>query len=69
MEVSEAARLKALEDGNANLKCLLADTMLDNIVLDGPSSVILFATFTATKRAHRAHRHHKGDNGAQAEGK
>ena len=33
MEVSEAARLKALEDENAKLKCLLADTMLDNVVL------------------------------------
>ncbi len=33
MEVSEAARLKALEDENAKLKRLLADTMLDNVVL------------------------------------
>ena len=31
--VSEAARLKALEDENAKLKRLLADTMLDNVVL------------------------------------
>ena len=31
MDVSEAARLKALE--NAKLKRLLADTMLDNVVL------------------------------------
>ncbi len=30
MEVSEAARLKALEDENVKLKRLLADTMLDN---------------------------------------
>ena len=29
-EVSEARRLKALEDENARLKRLLADTMLDN---------------------------------------
>jgi len=29
MEVSEAARLKALEDENTKLKRLLADTMLD----------------------------------------
>ena len=29
MEVSEAARLKALEDENAKLKRLLADTMLE----------------------------------------
>ena len=33
MAVSEAARLKALEDENAKLKRLLADTMLDNVVL------------------------------------
>ena len=33
MEVSEVARLKALEDENAKLKRLLADTMLDNVVL------------------------------------
>lgn len=33
MEVSEAARLKAFEDENAKLKRLLADAMLDNVVL------------------------------------
>ncbi len=33
MEVSDAAKLKALEDENARLKRLLADTMLDNVVL------------------------------------
>ena len=33
MEVSEATRLKTLEDENAKLKRLLADTMLDNVVL------------------------------------
>ena len=33
MDVSEARRLKALEDENAKLKRLLADTMLDNVVL------------------------------------
>lgn len=33
MEVSEAARLKALVDENAKLKRLLADTILDNVVL------------------------------------
>jgi len=32
MEVSEAARLKALEDENAKLKRLLADTMLDRAI-------------------------------------
>ena len=33
MEVSEARRLKALEDENAKLKRLLADAMLDNVML------------------------------------
>ena len=33
LEVSDAKRLKALEDENAKLKRLLADTMLDNVVL------------------------------------
>ncbi len=33
MDVSEAKRLKALEDENAKLKRLLADAMLDNVAL------------------------------------
>lgn len=33
LEVSEARRLKSLEDENAKLKRLLADAMLDNVVL------------------------------------
>jgi putative transposase len=33
MEVSEARRLKALEDENAKLKRLLAEAMLDNVML------------------------------------
>lgn len=33
MDVSEANRLKALEDENAKLKCMLADAMLDNVAL------------------------------------
>lgn len=33
MEVSEAKRLKVLEDENARLKKLLAEAMLDNAVL------------------------------------
>ena len=33
LEVSEAKRLKALEDENARLKRLLADAMLDNVAL------------------------------------
>ena len=35
MDVSEAQRLKGLEDENARLKRLLADAMLDNAVLKG----------------------------------
>jgi putative transposase len=33
MDVSEAKRLKNLEDENAKLKRLLADAMLDNVAL------------------------------------
>jgi putative transposase len=33
LEVSDAKRLRALEDENARLKRLLADAMLDNAVL------------------------------------
>ena len=33
LEVSEAKRLKALEDENAKLKRMLADAMLDNVAL------------------------------------
>ena len=33
MEVSDAAKLKALEDEKSKLKRLLADQMLDNVVL------------------------------------
>lgn len=33
MEVSDAKRLKTLEDDNAELKRLLADAMLDNVAL------------------------------------
>ena len=36
MDVSDAQRLKALEDENGKLKRLLADSMLDNIVLEDP---------------------------------
>ena len=35
MDVSEARRLKALEDENTRLKRLLADAMLDNAALKG----------------------------------
>ena len=41
MEVSDARRLKALEDENAKLKKLLAEAMLDNAMLrDGPLRAI-----------------------------
>ncbi len=33
LDVSDARKLKALEDENAKLKRLLADQMLDNVVL------------------------------------
>ena len=33
MEVADAAKLRAMTDENAKLKRLLADTMLDNVVL------------------------------------
>jgi len=33
MDVSEARRLKALEDENAKLKRMLAEAMLDNVAL------------------------------------
>jgi len=33
MDVSEARRLRALEDENTKLKRLLADAMLDNVAL------------------------------------
>ena len=38
MDVSDAKRLKALEDENAKLKKLLAETMLDNAILKGINS-------------------------------
>lgn len=33
MEVSDARRLRQLEDENGKLKRLLADSMLDNVIL------------------------------------
>ena len=36
MDVSEAKRLRSLEDENAKLKRLLADAMLDNVALKDP---------------------------------
>ncbi|WP_244270937.1 IS3 family transposase [Thioclava nitratireducens] len=58
MELSEAARLKALEDENAKLKRLLADTMLDNVVLKdlpGKELTTLTRRREAALRAMRDH--------------
>jgi putative transposase len=33
MNVSDTHRRKSLDDENSKLKCLLVDTMLDNVVL------------------------------------
>ncbi|MEC7795283.1 MAG: IS3 family transposase [Pseudomonadota bacterium] len=58
LEVSEAARLKALEDENAKLKRLLADTMLDNVVLKdlpGKELTTLSKRREAALRAMRDH--------------
>ena len=38
MDVSDARKLKQLEDENAKLKKLLADSMLDNLMLKGINS-------------------------------
>ena len=38
MDVSDAKRLKSLEDENAKLKKLLAETMLDNAILKDVAS-------------------------------
>ena len=38
MDVSDAKRLRALEDENAKLKKLLAETMLDNAILKDVTS-------------------------------
>lgn len=38
MDVSDAKRLKALEDENGKLKKLLAETMLDNAILKDVNS-------------------------------
>ena len=38
MDVSDARRLRALEDENAKLKRLLAETMLDNAMLKDVAS-------------------------------
>ena len=40
LEVSEAKRLRSLEEENAKLKRLMADTMLDNAALKDPLAMI-----------------------------
>ena len=42
MEVSDVAKMRVLEDENAKLKRLLADTMLDNVVLKDLLQQFLF---------------------------
>jgi putative transposase len=39
MDVSEARRLRTLEDENAKLKRMLADAMLDNVALPSAAAV------------------------------
>ena len=41
MEVSDARRLRTLEDETARLKKLLAKVMLDNVVLKDLASIIV----------------------------
>ncbi|MDP7151602.1 MAG: IS3 family transposase [Paracoccaceae bacterium] len=58
MDVSDAAKLKALEDENAKLKRLLADTMLDNVVLKDLPGKELTAPKERREAALRAMRDH-----------
>ena len=41
MEVSDARRLRTLEQENSRLKKLLAEAMLDNVVLKDLASIIV----------------------------
>jgi putative transposase len=50
MNVSDTHRLKSLEDENGKLKRLLADTMLDNVVLKGKRCFSLQNSTEATGR-------------------
>ena len=56
MEVSQAAGLKALEDENAKLKRLLADTLLDNV--ERPAGKELTTRTKRREAARRALRDH-----------
>lgn len=53
MTVSDAKKLKALEDENAKLKRLLADAMLDNAALKDLATKTTDARPKATRRAGR----------------
>ena len=52
MDVSDARKLKSLEQKNARLKRLLADAMLDNVVLrDGCLNEEVFQTLAEARSA------------------
>lgn len=57
MDVSEARRLRALEDENARLKRMLADAMLDNLALKD---------LLGKRRAKARPRHARADAGSPA---
>jgi hypothetical protein len=64
LEVSDAKRLRSLEEGNARLKRLLADTMLDNAglkdlllscpLLSGPSTMTVWTKEGTTNACEEA---------------
>ncbi len=57
LEVSEARRLRALEDENAKLKKLLPEAMLNNVVLKDQASKMVTPGAKRDAVAH-AHEHH-----------
>lgn len=64
MEVSDARKLKALEDENAKLNKLLAEAMLDNAVLKDVASkkcmvrLVRASSLLGARCAHRSPLHH-----------
>ncbi|WP_156894319.1 IS3 family transposase [Rhodobacter xanthinilyticus] len=58
MDLSDAKRLKQLEDENAKLKRLLADAMLDNVVLKDPLGKALTTPVQRREAVLRAMRDH-----------
>ncbi|EAB1567118.1 IS3 family transposase [Salmonella enterica] len=58
LEVSEARRLRALEDENAKLKKLLAEAMLDNVVLKDPSHKKMVTPGAKREAVAHAREHH-----------